>query len=79
MKSFEELIGRYIMFLLNNLLSDQNPFDADGIPGKAEQKYVRELKIIDLFVDILIYPFEGTRAPFNLNKLNQKSPIVRIC
>jgi hypothetical protein len=40
---------------------------------------VRELKIIDLFIDILIYPFDGLRAPFNIARLTQESPIVRIC
>ena len=40
---------------------------------------MRELRIIDLFMDILIYPFEGPNAPFNIHKLNQRSPMVRIC
>jgi len=31
----------------------------DGLPIKQNQKYFRELKIIDLLIDIIIYPFEG--------------------
>lgn len=39
---------------------------------------MRELKIIDLLMDILIYPFEGENQ-FDISKLTQRSPIVRIC
>ena len=32
-----------------------------------------------MLIDIIIYPFEGENAFFNLDDLTQKSPIVRIC
>ena len=40
---------------------------------------MRELKVIDLLIDVLIYPFEGENPPYNFNEVNKKSPIVRIC
>jgi hypothetical protein len=40
---------------------------------------MRELKVIDLLIDILIYPFEGDQPTYNFNDINQRSPIVRIC
>jgi len=59
--------------------SDSNdPFTCEGVPKKEVQKYLRELKIIDLIMDILIYPFEGEHQ-FDIQKLTQRSPIVRIC
>lgn len=78
MKSFEELVGRYVLFIVGQSMTG-DPMTADGTPSRAIQKYVRELKIVDLFIDILIYPFEGKGAPFNIARLNQSTPIVRIC
>ena len=40
---------------------------------------MRELKVIDLLVDILIYPFEGEDPFYDLNSLTQESFIVKIC
>ena len=39
---------------------------------------MRELKVIDILMDILIYPFEGPYK-FDIHTLTQKSPIVAIC
>jgi len=36
----------------------KDPFLCEGFPRVKHQKYIREIKIVDLLVDILIYPFE---------------------
>lgn len=77
LKRFEELLTELIFFVTRTGSSDA--FNCEGIPQKNPQKYLRELKIIDLLIDILIYPFEGEDPIYDLSKLTQKSPIVRIC
>ena len=37
------------------------------------------MKVIDLLIDILIYPFEGPNAIFDIENLTGKSPMIRIC
>ena len=77
MRSFEDLLGKLVLFLIETDCKDA--FLADGTPVKQNQKYLRELKVIDLLIDIIIYPFEGQNAIFNLDKLTGKSPMIRIC
>lgn len=67
MKSFEELLTKMLFFLIKS--ENDDPFKSDGAPNRYRQKYFRELKIIDLLVDILIYEFEGENAPFDLQKI----------
>ena len=58
MKTVEELLSKFVF----NIVSDKvqkDAFKCDGIPSRQIQRYFRELKILDLFMDILIYPFEG--------------------
>ena len=76
MKGFEDLLTKMLFFLIKS--DGDNPFTCEGVPNKLYQKYFRELRIIDLLVDILIYEFEG-ESPFDLEKITQKSPITRIC
>lgn len=77
MKGFEDLLTQMLFFLIKSESSD--PFKCEGVPNRFRQKYFRELKIIDLLVDILIYEFDGEDPPFLLEKITQKSPITRIC
>lgn len=75
MKNFEDLLSKLVFFLTNTTSKD--PFTCEGIPIKQNQKYFRELKVIDLLIDIIIYPFED--GVFEIDKLTGKSPIIRIC
>ena len=77
MKAFEELLSQLIFFVIETDSID--PFTADGQPYQKNQKFLREIKFIDLLIDILIYPFEGENALFDLNLLTQRSPITRVC
>jgi hypothetical protein len=77
MKAFEELLTQLIFFVIETDTSD--PFTADGQPHIKSQKFLREIKFIDLLIDILIYPFEGENPLFDLNNLTQKSPVTRVC
>jgi len=77
MKLFEEMLIKVVFFITETQSKD--PFTCDGIPIKLNQKYMRELKVIDLLIDILIYPFEGEGAMYDLQKINQKSPITKLC
>ena len=56
-KIFEELLVKMVFFVTKS--DSKDPFTCEGSPKKEVQKYMRELKIIDLLIDILIYPFEG--------------------
>ena len=77
MKTFEELLSKMIFYLVKTESTD--PFTCDGSPCRYKQKYFRELKIIDLLVDILIYEFEGENSPYKLSDIDQRSPITKIC
>jgi hypothetical protein len=60
MKSFEDLLQGLVLFMLSPFVEDDpDPFTCDGDANPQNQKFLREIKIIDLLVDILIYPFEG--------------------
>ena len=79
--NFEDLLSKMVYFVT---LSDHpEPLKCEGIPVKTSQKYLRELKIIDLLVDILIYPFEpkeeGGQPAYDLKNLTQNSPMTKIC
>lgn len=77
MKTFEELLRKMVFFVTKT--DSMDPFTCEGTPNKMAQKYFRELKIIDMLIDILIYPFEGEKPLYTLADLTQKSPIVKIC
>jgi len=77
MKGFEDLLVKMLYFTIKT--DNTDPFTCEGEHIKQNQKYYRELKVIDLLVDILIYVFEGPTAPYDLQKITQKSPITRIC
>ena len=77
LKTFEELLRKMVYFVTKT--DSPDPFTCEGTPNKMAQKYFRELKIIDMLIDILIYPFEGEKPLYTLADLTQKSPIVKIC
>jgi hypothetical protein len=56
-KIFEELLTHLVFFVTKTEM--KNPFLCEGVPDVEVQKYMRELKVIDILMDILIYPFEG--------------------
>ena len=56
---------------------NKDPFTCEGIPNQKRQKYLREIRIIDLLIDFLHYPFSEKR--FNILELTQRHPITRIC
>lgn len=67
MKVFEEILIKMVFFTTET--SSKDPFTCDGIPIRLNQKYMRELKVIDLLIDILIYPFESECAMYDLQKI----------
>ena len=77
MKAFEEIMSEIVFFMVDS--ENKEPFECDGPPKKENQKYFREIKIIDLLIDILIYSFEGDNAMYNIEKITKRSPITRIC
>jgi len=77
MKAFEMLLIQLVYFTINSESTD--PFMCDGYPKKKHQKYLREIKVIDLLIDILIYPFEGENSFLDLSQLTQRSPMTRVC
>ena len=54
-----------IYFLVGK--ESKDPYECDGIPDKKKQKFMRELKVIDLLIDILIYPFEGENPLYDMS------------
>ena len=77
MKEFENLLAQLVFFTIST--ESKDPFHCDGYPNKRHQKYLREIKIIDLLIDIIIVPFEGEHAFIALEDLTQKSPMTKIC
>lgn len=77
MKAFEEIMCLMVFFMIDT--ESKDPFKCDGVPKKLNQKYFREIKIIDLLIDILIYSFEGENPMYNIDEITQRSPITRIC
>ena len=77
MKEFEEILSNLVFFMIET--DNKDPFRADGTPNKLNQKYFREIKIVDLLIDILIYSFEGDNPKYSIDEITQKSPITRIC
>lgn len=57
-KTFEDMLSGLIFFVIET--DDKDPFKCEGFPVKKHQKFLREIKIIDLLVDIIIYPFESS-------------------
>ena len=68
MKKFEDILSSLIFFVIST--DSKNALTSEGIPNKKHQKYLREIKIIDLLVDILIYPFGGENPMFQLENIN---------
>jgi hypothetical protein len=57
MKQFEELLGVLVFFTVKT--DSKDPLFCEGNVNKKHQKYLRELRVIDLLIDVLIYPFES--------------------
>lgn len=64
MKNFEDLLSKLVFFITDT--TGKDPFTCEGIPIKHHQKLLREIKIIDLLIDILIYPFDGKEKAFDI-------------
>ena len=77
LKEFEELISGLIFFVCKT--QTKNPFTCEGVPNLRSQNFLRELKLIDLLIDVLIYPFEGDPPLYNISELTQRSPFTKIC
>lgn len=77
LKEFENLLIQLVFFTIDT--ESENAFTCEGLPKKLHQKFLREIKIIDLLIDVLIYPFEGENAFLKLDDLNQKSPMTKVC
>lgn len=80
-KTFEDMLSGLIFFVIDT--DSKDPFKCEGFPIVQHQKFLREIKIIDLIVDIIIYPFEspdGEQKPlYELEELTQRSPMTKVC
>jgi hypothetical protein len=80
-KTFEDMLSGLIFFVIDT--DSKDPFKCEGFPIVQHQKFLREIKIIDLLVDIIIYPFEsedGEQEPlYKLEELTQRSPMTKVC
>lgn len=73
-----KILGKLIMFLLD--LENEDPYLVEGTPIRRRQKYLRELKMINIFCDLLYLPFNS--GIYNLSVLKQRdlmSKIVQLC
>ena len=70
----EKLLGEMIFFVTHT--EDTNPERCEGIPHRNRQKIMRELKVVEVLVDILHYPFAS--GFFDLIKLTHSMPIARV-
>jgi len=80
-KGFEEMLSGLIFFIIET--ESKDPFRCEGFPRVKHQKFLREIKIIDLLVDIIIYPFESDsedeKPLYELEELTQRSPMAKVC
>ena len=56
---------------------NSDPSICEGIPRKHRQKYMRELKVVEVLVDILHYPFANNL--FDLDLIRQGMPVTKVC
>ena len=66
-----------IFFILDEKDILKDAMLVDGEPLKSRQKAMREVRLIDLLIDCLIYPFSGQL--YNYEDLTQQHPITKIC
>ena len=67
LKTFEDLLAGLVFFVIET--DSKDPFHCDGAPIVQNQKFLREIKIIDLLIDIIIIPFEGDNPMYKLDDL----------
>jgi hypothetical protein len=67
LKEFEGILILLVFQMIST--ESKDPFKCEGYPNKKNQKYTREIKIIDLLIDVLIYPFEGENKFLSLDEL----------
>ena len=65
MTHLEKILSNLIFFVTET--ENKDAFTCEGIPNQKRQKYLREIRIIDLLIDFLHYPFEEKR--FNILEL----------
>ena len=70
-----ENLSKLIFFVTKTESTD--PVRCEGIPIKSRQKLMRELRIIELLVDCLYYPFSS--GVFKIKELTNDMPIKIIC
>ena len=70
-----ENLSKLIFFVTKTESTD--PVRCEGIPIKSRQKLMRELRIIELLVDCLHYPF--STGAFKIKELTNEMPIKMIC
>ena len=68
-------LSKLIFFVTKTESTD--PVRCEGIPIKSRQKLMRELRIIELLVDCLYYPFSS--GAFKIKELTNDMPIKMIC
>ena len=73
----QELLKGMIFFILNETDNLKDPMLVDGEPLLSRQKAMREVRLIDLLIDCLIYPFSGQL--YKYDDLTQQHPITKIC
>ena len=75
------MLSGLIFFIIET--ESKEPFRCEGFPRVKHQKFLREIKIIDLLVDIIIYPFESDtddeKPLYELEELTQRSPMTKVC
>jgi len=73
--ALEGLLSSMIFFLTET--DSKDPFTCEGIPNQKRQRFMRETRVVDLFVDMIYCPFQDKL--YNFDELTQKHPITRIC
>lgn len=71
----QEYLKEIIFFVIKETDND-DPFICEGIPIKVRQKLIREIRLIDIIVDTLYYPF--SEEMFKLEHLSASHPICNV-
>ena len=52
----QDILAQMIFFITDT--QENNPYMCEGIPRRERQKLMRELRIVDLLIDMIYFPFE---------------------
>ena len=70
----QDILAQMIFFITDT--QENNPYMCEGIPRRERQKLMRELRIVDLLIDMIYFPFEEENGLYSLESI-PSPPVLR--